>query len=497
MTPTPATDAQCPAATTLRAALALAGAFLIAIWTRPSLAADPDRVFDMPGGPPRSIVVSLDATPPDAESLDSPMLRALSGVIGEVTPREFGQLRRMARAASAPESLEGATLVGIMHLANATARKRVEILRLPDGTLIANEIDPIGPSGVAAATAMPDAFAEIVAQWSRYTAGFDPPDIPTGRVVDLEHPYIPSPITFDEQTLGDRFWAGQRWRLRPAARDLEVETIYLRLPEAYSPTRPAGLLVWIDPTESGRPPAFAEAAADALNLAVVGVSNAGNNRNIADRHQLIFDAIANATTRVHIDPERVYAFGVSGGGRVSSMHWGCFPEVYSGAICIVGVNAYQNIALGNGAYLPQGYALPRADARRLREHRLAAMTGPRDFNYAQIVRTLDAMHTDGFDVRLLEYPDMGHEYPTAARFREALDWVDQPWQARTTEQTQRAQTMLDGWRFRYADSGLPDPLPERDREVLVRVTREAPWSAPAWEAARLLGFAAPEPDLAP
>ncbi|MCB9841250.1 MAG: prolyl oligopeptidase family serine peptidase [Phycisphaeraceae bacterium] len=497
MPATPPNQAPRPALTTPRTARLVACALALLLCTSASPAADPDRVFDMPGGPPRSVVVGLDATPPDAEALDSPMLRALAGIIGQVTPREFAQLRRMARTAEAPESLEGATLVGVMHLASPAARKRVEILRLPDGTLIASEIDPIDPSGVASAAVMPDAFDQIVAQWSRYAAGFNPPDIPTGRVVDLEHPYLPSPVTFDEQTLGDRFWGGQRWRLRPAARDLDVETIYLRLPEAYTPTRPAGLLVWIDPSESGRPPAFAEAAGDALNLAVVGVSNAGNNRNIADRHQLIFDAIANATSRVHIDPQRVYVFGVSGGGRVSSMHWGCFPDVYAGAICIVGVNAYENIALGNGSFMPQGYALPRGEARRLREHRLAAMTGPRDFNHAQIARTLDAMRSDGFDVRLLEYPDMGHEYPTAARFREALEWVDQPWQARTAEQTQRAQTMLDGWRSRYADSGPPDPLPDRDREVLIRVTREAPWSAPAWEAARLLGFAPPEPNLAP
>lgn len=458
---------------------------------------DPRRVFDVVGGRPTSIVVTRSIDSPGELGDASEMLRTLSGVIGTVSARDWTRLRSMVRTGRRPESMADAELVGVMHLRNAGTTKRVEILRLGDGVLVASEVDPFEPGGDGAAAVLPEEFGQIAAGWARYRGGFGQVETPLARSVDMAHPYRAGWVTFDEETLGDRFLAGGRTNLRAAARDLDAETLWVRLPAGYTPRNPAGMLVWIDPTDSGQPPACMHSAADALNFVIVGASLAGNDRYIADRHQLEFDAMATAMERYHIDPTRVYATGVSGGGRVATMYWACFSDVFAGAIPIVGTSAYENVPMGNGRYMARGFLLPRGVAGALRKQRLGAMTGPPDFNYAEIARTVRMFDDDGYAARLFEYPDMAHEYPTAERFRTVLEWVDEPWRVVREEAEARARSMMEGYRRRR--DGAPTNATER--ELLVRITEEAPWSEAAWEAAELLGLGVGEvgerPALAP
>lgn len=450
--------------------------------------ADASRVFDLSRGRPTSIVVTRSTEPPAGAAETSAMLQTLAGVIGVVPARDWNRLRTMVRAGRVPDSLEGATLVGVMHLRGAETSKRVEILRLSDGTLVASEIDPLVEGGEGAAAVLPPEFAAVMAGWDRYQGGFGATETPTARNVDMAHPYVPAAITFDEQTLGDRFLNGGRTNLRGAARDLETSTLWVRLPAGYDPRRPAGLIVWIDPMASGQPPEFMHPAADAMNFIIVGAADASNDRYVSDRHQLEFDAMTNAMVRYHIDPTRVYASGVSGGGRVSCMYWACFPEIFSGAVAIVGTSAYKDIPMGNGAHMARGFLLPDGVRERLRKQRLAAVSGPPDFNFFEIDRTVRMFDSDGFDAKLFEYADMGHEFPRPERFTEALEWVDEPWANTRKEAEDRAVAMLEGFHRREAG----DPIREPERAALVRITQIAPWSEAAWEAAALLGFGTAE-----
>jgi dienelactone hydrolase len=349
-------------------------------------------------------------------------------------------------------------------------------------------VDPIDESGQGAAVVLPGEFGRVTAGWARYRGGFDgsvDDGTPRGRNVDMAHPYTPGWVTFDQETMGERFLNGAETDRRGAARDLDAETLWVRLPAGYDPRTPAGLLVWIDPTDSGQPPEFMHDAADALNFVVVGAAMAGNDRFISDRHQLMFDAMATAMSRYHVDASRVYAAGVSGGGRVACMYWACFPDVFAGAVAIVGTSSYEHVPMGNGAYMPRGFTLPTGARRELRGHRLAAVTGARDFNAMEVRQTLNIFDHDGFDVELFEYADMGHEFPTPARFTRALEWVDEPWREARAEAESRAGSMLEGFKRRHGGGALTPG----EREALVRVTEAAPWSAPAWEAAVLLGLA--------
>src|SRR5436190_9817436 len=152
---------------------------------------------------------------------------------------------------------------------------------------------------------------------------------------------------------------GRKATIEGAERDLEEEKFSVRLPRGYGPRQPAGLLVWVDAGPSGRPPAPFAAALDELGIACIGAGSSGNNRLVSTRYQLALDAVATAERKFHIDPRRLYVTGVSGGGRVSSMLLGCFPEVFAGAVPIVGISFYENVPIGTGKFWPAGYGKPK------------------------------------------------------------------------------------------------------------------------------------------
>jgi len=141
-------------------------------------------------------------------------------------------------------------------------------------------------------------------------------------------------VSLDTATLSQRLYGGRPTRVAGVSRDLARERLIARPPAGYHPDRPAGLVVWIDPTDRGAPPAVLHDVCDELNLVAVGAANSGNGRPFVDRMQLALDAAATAQARFHIHPDRVYLVGFSGGGRIASMMLACFPDLFAGAVPI-------------------------------------------------------------------------------------------------------------------------------------------------------------------
>jgi hypothetical protein len=119
--------------------------------------------------------------------------------------------------------------------------------------------------------------------------------------------------------------------------DLAQETFEVYVPEGYEPAGDAapsyGLLVWVSPTSFGgveRPDL--QAALDAERLLWVGANGAGNPRFTWNRVGLALDAAHAMAALYDLDPERIYAAGYSGGGRIASALGMLFPEVFRGAV---------------------------------------------------------------------------------------------------------------------------------------------------------------------
>lgn len=220
---------------------------------------------------------------------------------------------------------------------------------------------------------------------------------------------------------------------QPPPFDLVREKFRVVIPATYRPETAWGLFVWID--ASPQPnlsmdwvPILAE-----KKLLFVGADNTGNGRNMFDRCRLAVDAVHNMKSRFHVDPDRVYVSGISGGGRVASNVGIAYADVFTGTFPIVGVNFYKPIPTGE----PNMFWLPRyqPDARILEsakaKNRYVLLTGEKDFNRENALRVYrDGFQAEGFRHALyLEVPGMGHGKPPADWFAKGIEFLD----ARPTE----------------------------------------------------------------
>lgn len=446
--------------------------------------------LDFEGRPADRVVVTRDAQLP-ASRYKSPMANRLLGVVAVLDAAETRRMAipsRKAREVGWPVETE---VLGFAHVSceGRTVAYRVGVT--PDRLALFAAV-PDGPVYAIGA----DACDAILTPLRGYAGGFEAEtDTPTARVVAFPGAPRASPILLDETTIRDRLNAGRRTELSETDRYLPDEQFFLRLPERYSPRRPAGLLVWIDATPSGRPPEVFNQAADERNLVMIGAANAGNPRLATDRYQLALDEVATATHRFHIDPARVYVTGVSGGGRISSALFVCFPDVFTGAVPIVGLNCYENVPLGDGRFVPLGFRKPDGRLwRLLRDHRIAPVSGPLDFNYREISNAVTIYQADGLNVRFFEYDDMAHTLPTPERCSEAIGWVDEPAERARAGAAEEAAAQLEAYLARF------DELPvttDVQRRLLERIMTTAPWSDAAWRACEVLGITGSAPSSDP
>lgn len=467
--------------------------------------AAPRDIFLIRGQPPTSFEILDPRTRFSAGAGATNMLARLAGSWGVIEGDEAKRLPTIAlEAARATEPrIMSANVRMVLRLRSPRGERDVEILLAPDGSAAARFREApdalpiivwIDRAALARALRASGHYAGPVARESpeqtpvESANADDEDDAAPGEVFELAHPLTSGWEMMTSRVLAQRMFQGMNAFIRGSERDLSRETFLCRLPKGYDPRRPAGLLVWIDPGDLGDPPVQLHAAADALNMVIVGARDASNDRVVVDRMQLVFDGIANVCDRFHIDETRIYVTGMSGGGRVSSMLWAAFPDVFAGAVPIVGLNHYREVTI-KGEKMAAGFSRPRgAQHRALQSRRLAAMTGPIDFNYEEVRVRASQMSEDGLMVRLLEYADMGHTMPTPERFYDALSWVDEPHREARDDSLARATKALEDFRLEFGDAG---DLPRAGVEMLTEITRIAPWSDPAWEAAGILRERAP------
>lgn len=252
--------------------------------------------------------------------------------------------------------------------------------------------------------------------------GADYPEFATGQS-DLKFEEA-APQSSDAE-LTRRFGATET----PPAYDIAKEKFRVLVPGSYKHEADGwGLFVWIDaspvPTFWGDwGPVLAE-----KKLIFVGAHDTGNMRDRFDRFRLAIDAVHNMKRRFHVDPERVYVSGCSGGGRMASMLGVACADVFAGSFPMVGVNFYKPIATGKGSrfwppsYQPDPGILARAKARG----RFVLLTGETDFNRENTKR----IYRGGFKaekfrhVLYVEVPGLGHSRPSAEWVAKGIQFLD-------------------------------------------------------------------------
>jgi hypothetical protein len=433
-----------------------------------------DEVYVAPSG----------AWPESVPIAEAPMAVRLAGFVARIEPVELRRLRLATderQPIPADAQLEPACFLLAVGRDGATKRLAVGHDRI-SRKLVAWEWGV--ESGHLAV--LPDRpWEERVAAWRRVAEVVQPVPRSAGLDGRLDPPYVEGWPFLDEETFGRRVFGGRRTGLTGSMRTLSNEQLHIRIPNTLDPYRPAGLLVWVNAGPRGDLPYQLDAACDALGLICIGAANAGNDRLTVERMQLALDGVATAMARHHVDENRIYVAGISGGGRVASVLAACFPDIFKGSAPVIGLNIYRRVKLEDGTYIKPQFSRPAGDMFRLfRGHRMAVVTGSEDFNGPHIRPAVELLQRDGVDVRLFDYDGMDHRMPSSERMLEVLRWMDEPARTAIAESDAEAARLLEFYLKRYGEGPPGDD--ERRREALNRVMEAGPWSDAAWRAYRLL-----------
>ena len=223
---------------------------------------------------------------------------------------------------------------------------------------------------------------------------------------------------------------GHRFGFRPPLPEYNVtqEKFRLVVPPNYNTNTPSGLLVWLSPGDDAYMPADWEEELAQHNIILVAPFNVGNERHPIDRLRLACDATSNVCRRFRIDRKRIYIGGFSGGARLACMLGIACADIFSGALCVCGVNFYLHVPAGGNQYYPASFN-PSADilhsARRFGKYVL--ITGEADPG-RDSVRTVaqNGFLRDGFKkVLFIDVPGMQHAMPGTGPLKQALAFLDE------------------------------------------------------------------------
>lgn len=441
---------------------------------QPSISID-DKPLQIDGRVPTAGALTRSAETIPSDVLDIEMLKPLIGLIGTLEPRELVSINRLARPTDDDVHAEP---IAYLHFSRGQKEGTLSIHSYDDEhwlllsvddkqrrwTLRHEVFDRLGITFAAARSA--DRFAATN----------------EAMAIELPTPHTQSPIVLDPKTVRSRI----RISLPRLERELSTETFRVRLPRDYNPQSPVGVLIWISPTPDGRIPSIFEPICDELGLIAVGVDNNGNKRPITDRLQNHLDSIETLAEHAFLDRERIYLTGMSGGGRCSGILQLCFPELFAGAVPVVGLDTYHNAPTGTpGQYWPKRLGKPNGPTMKmLKERRIRSITGSADFNEPEMTLRTKLLQDDGIDAQIDIIEGMAHTMPSDDQFGSALRWVDEPRREAIAQAQLEAKRILD--ETQDQDESIPAV-----RLRLIEVMELLPNSDWAWQAAARLGYKRP------
>ena len=184
----------------------------------------------------------------------------------------------------------------------------------------------------------------------------------------------------------------------------------LYVPSGYSAASPAGVLVWVSPTDRGGPPREWFEALDDRNLIWIGANAMGQRAGVAEQIVAAMIAPSVAGKRYEFDVNRIYIAGFSVGAYIATRVATIRPEQFRGSLLMGGA---------------ESWAEPPAKIDRIRRNRHVFIVGTRDPAYRDVRRVAGEFRDAGVEYsRLLEVPNHKHQLPPAGDFLKAIDYLD-------------------------------------------------------------------------
>lgn len=287
---------------------------------------------------------------------------------------------------------------------------------------------PPPPTQIPAANAARTRSPAAVAATAASTA---PPAKPAAAVALPTTPGWHRRISLPALPKSPQTIPGVQGDLQPAA-----ESFDLYLPKDFDPRQACGLIVYVSPADNPDIPERYAELWDQHRLIVIGAYRSGNNEKVERRAGLAVSAQLALKGHYAIDPKRVFASGMSGGGRMSTRLGLMAPQYFKGVLAHCGADFYkdyhvtQKTAQGKrewqGRYWPafsgNQHATPASVVQSRSETRFVLLSGPNDTarNHEDWEAALKA---DGFKVLLVMEPGLGHAFCNLESYRRGLEFV--------------------------------------------------------------------------
>lgn len=132
-------------------------------------------------------------------------------------------------------------------------------------------------------------------------------------------------------------YAERKQKVPPYTLDIGAERFAVYVPRTPPPASGYGLLVFVPPWPQASVPRRWRQAFDDTGTVFVTAANSGNDQLMVPRRiALAIHGYANVSSRLKIDPERVYVGGMSGGARVALRIALGHADIFRGAILDAG-----------------------------------------------------------------------------------------------------------------------------------------------------------------
>lgn len=201
--------------------------------------------------------------------------------------------------------------------------------------------------------------------------------------------------------------------------DSKKQTYELFVPERKDAKKPLPAILFVSAGDEPSGWKSFEKVCKDNGFAFIGVRGAGNNVPPPKRVRIILDCLDDVRRQLPLDADRTYISGFSGGARIASAIAFAHPEFFGGLIPICAAGD-----LREESWL----------RHRLMDRVSAALiTGESDFNRGEVERWKFGMWKDvGIRSRVWVQPKMGHAMPSNATLAEALKWLEEDADRRST-----------------------------------------------------------------
>lgn len=171
-----------------------------------------------------------------------------------------------------------------------------------------------------------------------------------------------------------------------------------------------GVMVYVSPHKSGKIDHRWLSVMDDYNLIYIAANDSGNKVPAKRRMVLAVMAVQALAQQHAFARDKLIVSGFSGGGRVASLLSNQYPDAFTGALYICGVDFWEK------KHPP--------DIERLAQNRFVFLTGFRDFNRDETRDVYRRYLRAGVqNSKLMVIPGMAHAHPDAATLEEALGFL--------------------------------------------------------------------------